>query len=58
MEDGFSAAKKMQESSMDDSIEIHAPDDALRGPTEKSRKSDESKSYKSSATGGRSSGIQ
>ena len=58
-----SAAKKMQESSMDDSIDIHAPEDALCGQTEKSRKSDEStrhksKSDKHSATGGRSNGVQ
>ena len=30
-----SATKKMQESTMDDSIELHAPEDTLCGPTEK-----------------------
>ena len=58
-----STAKKMQDSTMDDSIELHAPEDSLCGPNEKSHKSDgstrqKSQSSKSSAMGTYSSSVQ
>ena len=58
-----SAVKKMQESMMDDSVELHALEDSLCGPTAKIPKSDGStpqKSHpsKSSATSGHSSSVQ